>query len=182
MSNLSRRSALTAIGGAATALPAVAIAACEADAELSRLWLEYQRLDKISRAARDEHKPFRDAADAQRDRLPRGLPFDAWDAAVNQLHSEPNFVRTWQAQTKAWDDIAPLIRAIHNTEARTLSGIGAKLAALPYAAGRDDADFRDAAISVMRDIDRLLGTDFSTRYAEDYSPALANWGLTTDDD
>ena len=72
--------------------------------------------------------------------------------------------------------------AIHNTEAMTLFGVGAKLAALPRGAGRDDADFRDAAISVMRDVDRLLGTDFSTRYAEDYSLALAEWGLTTDDD
>jgi hypothetical protein len=56
-----------------------------------------------------------------------------------------------------------------------------KLSALPTSFF-DDQDMTDAALLVLRDIDRLLGTDFFSRYAEHYGAGLSNCGLHTDDD
>jgi hypothetical protein len=177
--NLSRRSALTVIGGAAAAAVPASVAAAAGvapDAELGRLWLRYQALQRSLDAAKETHRPFREAADAEIDKLGRGLPLDIWSAAVNKLYAEPNFCRTWRPVQIAWDDLAPVIRSVHRTEAQTLFGVGVKLAALPDTG----EDFSDAAISVMRDIDRLLGTDFAARYAGEYTTVLADWGLAVE--
>jgi hypothetical protein len=56
-----------------------------------------------------------------------------------------------------------------------------KLSAVPPG-DFDDQDMTDAALSVMRDIDRLLGTDFFSRYAEHYGRGLSEWGLHTGDE
>jgi hypothetical protein len=185
---LSRRSALTVIAAAGVVPAGGAGAACVAaddpDAELRRLWSEYQRLVRLSDAARDAHQPFRDAADAKIATFegdPRGADWAAWIAFSNECRAEPNHVRTWGAYCAVCDVSAPVIRAIHSSEAKTLFGVAVKLAAVPLG-DFDDQDMTDAGLSVLRDIDRLLGTDFFSRNAERYGTGLSNWGLNRDDD
>ena len=91
-SSLSRRSALTAISGAAVAVPAMGLAAhADPDAELRRLWIDYQRLAKVADAAHQSHLPFRAAADAKIEEIrSRNLPWAEERAAEDQLREEPN--------------------------------------------------------------------------------------------
>lgn len=76
----------------------------------------------------------------------------------------------------------PVIAAIQKTEVKTLFGVGVKLASLPVSAGAGDECYIESAISVMRDIDRMLGSNFAPRYAEDYTSLLATWDQPVEDE
>jgi hypothetical protein len=91
MVKLSRRSALTVIAAAGAVPAGAAAAACvdDPDAELRRLWNEYQRLAQLSDAARDAHQPFRDVENAKLEEIrKRGLPWAEEQAAAAKVRDE----------------------------------------------------------------------------------------------
>jgi hypothetical protein len=178
LQNLSRR----AILAGATAAPALALpsmgAATETitgpDRELRRLWSEYLTLIAADDAVMAKYTPAHTAYEAELPPCPEGvLPGDHLRAheslwrkhGLDKLWDQRNSIDTAQRET---------IAAILSTKAEGLFGIAVKLSAMPDGAQYDQEDWTEATAVVLDDIDRLLGTDFGTRFCEIYEPGDLN--------
>jgi hypothetical protein len=164
MSATSRRAILAGIAAAVPAASAVASIASNADAELRRLWSEYLKQSAAFDAASEKMKSARAAFDAELPPCPDDvLPGDHWSAHrwLWEKHGLEALNNAWNAEYSA---MLGTITTILQTKVEGLAGIGVKLAALP--ADCDGQDCKEAVASVLEDIDRLLGSDFTRNFAE----------------
>jgi hypothetical protein len=165
MSNLSRRSLVTSAAALpALAVPAASIAATDNDAVFRHLWYEYLAHAAARAAAQEAYEPARGAFDAEYPPCPDDvLPGDHW-RRYERLWEKHGVEVPHNALNSACDAMYNTIKKILETDATGLFGIGVKLAAIPPAASLlstfDAEDFEEAVVSVLADINRLIGTDF----------------------
>lgn len=172
---------------AAVASPSISPSSDHDDAEIRRLWQGYSEKLAAVEAAQEIYRPLREKADEALDAMVDGdTPFETRRLLRNQTHKEGGVQQAFEAVNAAFDAMSPWIRAIHRHKATTLFGIGAKLAALPTVSlmhiDHQSDDFADAGISLLRDIDALLGTSFAARFAEEPADFLQHWGEPDSDE
>jgi hypothetical protein len=150
MSTITRRAALTGTAAGAAAIVAgtgPAFASEHLDAELRRLWAEYQHHVERYEAARVACAPARAAFDAEYPPCPPDvLPGRHWEAQQPLWHKH-GLEELWGEVERQSDKLWELVGAIHATPAEGLFGIGVKLAArLPDHQDEDTVEGVGAAL------------------------------------
>ena len=164
---MSRRAVLSTGGRAAVAtlsLSSLAVASTGEDAELRRLWAEYQEVDNSTGAAWDALKAKRD--DQERS-LFGGKTLEemkhkiteeqrlSWVAALDAGYPDS----LWERANVVSSQLDQIVKAIRATPAEGFFGLAVKLTALPNHWQGDDV--QDSALAAIGDINRILGSDFT---------------------
>jgi hypothetical protein len=172
MSKLSRRSLVST----AAALPALAVpaaAATASDSELRRLWSEY--LDRLAefKVIDEKHSAARDAFEAELPPCPDGVFPGSHREAHNHLWRKHGIDELWKAWSEAASRVDEPVKAIQQTPAETLFGIGIQLTALKMQ--HEEWDRADAIQTALASIDRLIGSDFDATSQNEIEPhAMGN--------
>lgn len=167
------------VAAAAPALASSPVLIPDPDAELRRLWDQYCAELAAYDEAEEVHRPRRAALDRDMEPLYAAVKshraddaYDAWggwqgwrdacDAATKKLWRKHKVGGPWRSMNRCSDRCRKTVRAIRAIEARTLFGIGIKLAAFPaFNHELDREDYVEALQSALPDLDKLCGGTFA---------------------
>jgi hypothetical protein len=159
--------ALTMPSLASVPLPAdgaIGLVPLGADKKLRRLWSKYIEQVAAHDVVDKKYRAARAAYDAEKPPCPEGvLPGHHWEAQgpLRRKHGCDALYDEWNA---ADDAIRKTITAVSRVKAESLFGIAVKLAAQPVDCESEDCV--EAIAAALNDLDRLLGSDFASRFEE----------------